>query len=108
MALLDKFFDRFCDHTAVINDDPDALQKEVYLIQKEAGPWVIVKGFTDFRQLFLALHMAHAKNREFSVAYIRENTLEAGELVLKKVAPFIKTSKYSDTHSLETMLPMGR
>ena len=103
MALFDKFFDLFCDHAAVVNDDPTSLQKDVEIVQKEVGPWVRVKGFTDFRQFFVALHVARAKKHPFSVAYIREDALEAGELVLKRTAPSIKTIKYTDTQTLSMM-----
>lgn len=108
MVLLDNVLDIFCDHAAVVNEDPDSLQKEVEIVRKECGPWVRVRGFTDFKELFLALHVARVKKRPFSLAFIRETTEEAGSLVLKKTDPFLKTIKYSDSQILVTMIPSHR
>lgn len=108
MVLFSKIFERFCDHAAILNDDPSTLQREVELVQKKVGPWVRVRGFTDFQQLFLALRVAKAKKHPFSVAYIREDSTEAGELVLRKTDPSIKTVKYSDTQNLVTLMPATR
>ena len=108
MVLFDKFMDLFCDHAAIINDDPQALQKEVDLLKKTYGPWFRIRGFTNYRQLFLALKIAKAKRRPFSVAFIRDTEPEAGEIVLKRSEPTIKTFKYSDTQELATHLPVLR
>lgn len=108
MVLLDKLFDIFCDHAAVVNDDPDTLKQDVEVVQKKYGPWTRVKGFTDFNQLFLALRMANAKKNPYSVAFIKDNEPEAGSRILKKTTPNIKTVKYSDTQNLATMVPTIR
>lgn len=108
MAFFDRMMDLFCDHAAVVNDDPAALEKEVEIVKREFGPWVRVKGFTSFRQFFLALHVASAKKCPFSIAFIQDEEEEAGELVLKKSDPTIKTIKYSDSRNLTMMLPAAR
>ncbi len=108
MVLFDKFFDIFCKHAAVVNDDPAELEKEVEIVQKKCGPWCRVRGFTSFQQLFLALHVAKAKNHPYYVAFVKENEEEAGTLILKKSDPNIKTVCYSDTQTLSTMELVSR
>lgn len=108
MVLLDRFLDLICKHAAVVNSDPEALEKEVEIVKKEYGPWFRVKGFTDFKQLFIALHVAKAKKHPFSVAFVRSNVSFAGPLILNKSLPNIKMIKYSDTQNLATMLPNRR
>ncbi len=102
MVLFDKFIDMFCDHTAVVNEDPEALKQDVEILQKKYGPWFKVRGFADFKQFFLALHLA--KKTPFSMAFIRDSDPSAGEAIIKKVNPDIKTLKYSDTQQLSMML----
>lgn len=102
MVLFDKFMDLFCDHAAVVNEDPEALKKEVELLQKIYGPWFRIRGFADFKQFFVALHLA--KRHPFSIAFIRDTEPSAGEAVIKKINPAIKTFKYSDTQQLSVLL----
>ena len=105
MVLLDKFMDLFYDKAAVVNDDPEALQKEVEMLQKKFGPWCRVLGFSGFKDFFLALHIEKAKRcKDFSKAFIRTTEPPEGELILKKVNPSIKTYKYSDTQQLSVLL----
>jgi len=104
MALFDKFMDFFCDHAAVVNGNQMDLQQEIAVVQEKVGPWVRVKGFTDFSQFFLALHLARAKKHPFSVAYIREDAPKVGSLILKKTDPSIKTIHYSNSQNLAAMV----
>ena len=108
MVLVDKLLDRFCSHAAVVNDDTEALEKEVEIVGKRSGFWCRVMGFSDFKQLFLALHIAKAKNRKFQVAYVKENSPLEGQIILKRVAPDIKIVKYSDTQHLPLFLAAHR
>ena len=96
--------DWFCDQAAVVNDNPVELQQEIAVVQEKVGPWVRVKGFTDFSQFFLALHLARAKKHPFSVAYIREDAPKVGSLILKKTDPSIKTIHYSNSQNLAAMV----
>lgn len=100
--------DYFCNHAAVVNKDQFALEKEVEMLQKTYGPWCRIRGFANYHQLFLALHLAKAKKRPFSMAFIRESEPVEGELVLKRADPSIKMYKYSDTQNLATMLMTSR
>jgi len=105
MILLDRFIDLFCDKAAVVNDDPTALQKEVKMLKKRFGPWYQICGFKNFKDFFLALHMARVKHcKDFSCAFIRNTEPPEGELILKKINPDIKTYKYSDTQQLSVLL----
>ena len=108
MVLVDKLLDFFCNHAAVINDDKLALEKEVELVGKQYGFWYRVKGFSDFKQLFLALHVAKAKNRPFQIAYVKSSFPSVGPIVLKKSDPDIKIVKYSDTQNLPSVLLSNR
>ena len=108
MVLVDRVLDFFCSHAAVVNDDQTALEKEVEIVERQYGFWCRVKGFSDFKQLFLALHMARAKNRPFQVAYIRSSSPVAGPFILKRADPNIKIIKYSDTQHLPLVLPPHR
>ena len=105
MVLLDKLIDYFCDHAAVVNEDENALKREVEIVKRKYGPWFRVKGFTDYKSLFLALHLADARKNPFSIAFIHGQDYSAGELVIKKSIPSLKTYKYSDTQNLLTLLP---
>lgn len=108
MVLLDKLTDYFCDHAAVLNEDEHALQTEVKMVQEKYGRRFRVKGFTDYNQLFLALHVAKAKRRPFSLAFFKGSGVNTAELVVKKSEPSIQTYKYKDTQNLKTILPALR
>lgn len=107
MVLFDKVLDYFCSHAAVVNDDVKALEKEVEIVRLKYGRWFVVKGFTEYSQLFYALHMAKAKRHPYTVAFLRENE-PVGELIIHKSDPEVKTYKYSDTQNLLRMLPTLR
>jgi hypothetical protein len=107
MVLLDTLLDIFCSHAAVVNEDSVSLKEEVKIVEKKFGRWFRVRGFTSYKDLFFALHLARAKHRPYTVAFLREDEPQIGELVLKKVDPFIRTHKYSDTQELESHL-VGR
>lgn len=108
MVLIDKIMGWFRGNAAIVNDDEDALQKEVEILQKQYGPWIKVWGFRDYRKLFLALHLAKAKKKPFTIAFIRDSEPPAGEIILKKEEPAIKIYKYSDTQRLILNLPTLR
>lgn len=106
MVFLEKFLDFVCNHAAVVNEDESALQTEVDMVKKKYGPWMRVRGFTSFHQLFYALHLAKAKKRPYCVAFIKKNASPIGEIVLKHAIPNVKTYKYSDTQDLTKQLPV--
>ena len=107
MVLFDKFLDYFCSHAAVVNEDKYALEKEVEIVKKKYGLWFRVRGFTEYKQLFYALHIAKAKRNPYSVAFLRENE-SVCERIIQKSDPEVKTYKYSDTQNLLKMLPSLR
>lgn len=108
MVLFDALFDMFFDHAAVINDDETALKKEVKIVKRKYGKWFKVKGFTHYKDLFLALRVAQAKRNPYTVAFIRENEKSALDMILKNSDPNIKTYKYFDTQDLNSILPKSR
>lgn len=97
----------FYGHAAVLNQDKIALKKEVEIVQKKYGLWFKVKGFSDYKQLFYALHLAKAQNCPYEVAFIRDED-QVVSLILKKSDPEVKTYKYSDTQNLADILPVVR
>jgi hypothetical protein len=104
MVLIDKFLDIFRSHAAVVNGDETALQEEVEIVKQKYGRWFRVRGFTDYHQFFYALHLAKAKKNPFTIAFLRKDEPEEGELILKQTAPRIRTYKYSDTQELASRL----
>lgn len=104
MVLFNTLWDMFCSHAAVVNEDRVSLEKEVNIVKQKFGRWFKVRGFTSYKELFFALHLARAKHRPYTVAFLCENDREIGEIVLKRVDPLIRTHKYTDTHQLETYL----
>jgi hypothetical protein len=107
MVLFDKFIDLFYDHAAVVNEDEQALQEEVQLLRKKYGSWFKVRGFADYKEFFLAVHMARLNHCPITVAFLK-NTDPAGVLILKKSDPTIQTYTYSTTQELATHLPTLR
>lgn len=108
MVLFDALFDILFNHAAVINEDEVALKKEVEIVKRKYGSWCKVKGFTHYKDLFLALRMAQAKKNPYTIAFIREEEKSALDLLLQRTDPNIKTYKYSDTQNLSLMLPKLR
>lgn len=108
MVLLDRLMDIFCGHAAVVNKDEVALKMEVRMLQKKYGLWMKVRGFVDFHQLFLALHLAKAKRRPFTAAFIRDSEPIEGRIILKRTLPSVKIFDYKDTKNLMEHLPLLR
>ena len=107
MVLLDKFSNLFYDQAAVVNEDEQALQKEVQLLQKKYGSWFKVRGFADYKEFFLAVHLARLNHCPITVAFLKKSDA-AGALILKKADPTIQTYTYSNTKELATHLPVLR
>lgn len=102
--LLDKFFNLFGYRTAVINENPEELKKEVEKLQKVYGPWIRIKGFSDYYDFFSEIEISCAKNRPYKMIFLSGESPDILKMVLNKCVPNIKTYNLSK-NKLQNPLP---
>jgi hypothetical protein len=67
-------------------------------------PNLSVKGFTNFEQFFYDLHLSKARKKPYQMAFLKQVDKCAGELVLKKSSPNVKTIKYGNVQDIANCL----
>lgn len=101
MMFIEKLFDFLIPHRAVIvNSNEDELKEQVRALKQHYGPWSRIIGFTNYPQMFMAIHLAKFKKRPFKTAFFHKEGCDAAPVILNQVAPNVKTFRFSDTPTL--------